>query len=41
MKNNEEHYQLLTNDMTDEQFAVYEEREKVRADERHHSRQIM
>ena len=41
MKNNKEHYQLMTNDLTDEDFKVFEEREKMRADALHHSRKMM
>ena len=41
MKNNKEHYELLTSDMTHEQFSVYEDREKLRADALHHTRKIM
>ena len=41
MKNNKEHYQMMTNDMTDEDFAVFEEREKARNDALHHSRKII
>ena len=41
MKNNREHYELLTSDMTPEQFAVYEDRERLRADALFHSRKIM
>ena len=41
MKNNKEHYELLTSDMTPEQFSVYEDREKLRADALHHTRKIM
>lgn len=41
MKNNREHYELLTSDVTPEQFAVYEDREKLRVDALHHSRQMM
>ena len=35
MKNNREHYELLTSDVTPEQFAIYEDREKLRADALH------
>jgi len=38
MKNNREHYELLTSDVTPEQFAIYEDREKLRADALHHTR---
>ena len=41
MKNNREHYELLTSDMPPERFAVYEDREKLRADALHHTRQFM
>ena len=41
MKGNEEHYQMLTNDMTDKEFHKFEEREKLRADARHHERKLM
>ena len=41
MKNNEEHYQMLTNDMNEEQFEVFEQREKERIDALHHSRKLM
>ena len=41
MKNNREHYELLTSDMTPERFEVYEDREKLRADALHHTRQFM
>ena len=32
---------MLTNDMTDEQFLKFEEREKLRADALHHTRKEM
>ena len=41
MKNNPEHYQMLTSDMTAEQLAVYEDRERLRADKLHHTRQLI
>ena len=41
MKNNPEHYQLMTNDMTEEQYAVFEKREIDRADALHHTRMLM
>ena len=41
MKNNPEHYQMLTSDITEEQRAVYEDREKLRADKLHHTRQLI
>lgn len=41
LKNNKEHYAMMTNDMSDEQYAVFEERERTRVDELHHSRKLM
>ena len=41
MKNNPEHYQLMTNDMTEEQYQVFALREKNRAAAAHHSRCLM
>ena len=41
IKNNPEHYQLMTNDMTEEQYAVFEKREIDRADALHHTRMLM
>lgn len=41
LKNNKEHYHMLTNDMTDEEYSVFEERERSRVDELHHSRKLM
>jgi len=38
IKNNAEHYRMITNDMTDEEFKVFEEREKERIDAIHHTR---
>ena len=41
MKNNPEHYKLMTNDMTEDEFAVFEEREKVRVDAAHYTKKLM
>ena len=41
MQNNPEHYQLMTNDMTAEQFEVFETRENIRIDAMYESRQKM
>ena len=41
MKNNPEHYQLLTSDLTAEEYAVFEDREKLRADALFYSRKVM
>ena len=32
---------MMTNDMTEEEFAVFEEREKVRNDAAHYTRKLM
>lgn len=41
MQNNPEHYQLMTNDMTKEQFSVFEDREFTRIDAMHETRKGM
>lgn len=32
---------MMTNDMTEEEFAVFEEREKVRNDAAHYTKKLM
>ena len=41
MKNNREHYALMTNDMSEEQYEVFEEREKARIDQLHENKKLM
>ena len=41
IKNNKEHYHMMTNDMTDEDYAVFEEREQARIDQLHHTKKLM
>lgn len=41
MYGNKEHYAMLTNDMTDEQFEVFRERERDRINKVDNSRKLM
>lgn len=41
IKNNKEHYALLTNDMTEEQFSIFKQREKERIDQEQYSKIMM
>jgi len=41
MKNNVEHYRMMTNDMTDEQFGFFAQKNKDRLDEINASRILM